>query len=61
VFTSQRQSKHWYLPAEKNEALYAFLKFLTYFVLYNTMIPISLIVTMEIVKACQGKFIEFDD
>ena len=40
-----------------NSALDAFLIFLTYFVLLNTMIPISLIVTMEMVKLFQKYFI----
>lgn len=38
----------------------AFVQFLTYFVLMNTMIPISLIVSMEIVKMFQKYFIEKD-
>lgn len=37
-----------------------FITFLTYFVLMNTMIPISLIVSMEIVKMFQKYFIEKD-
>lgn len=41
-------------------ALDGFLIFLTYFVLINTMIPISLIVSMEIVKMFQKYFIEKD-
>lgn len=43
-----------------NVALDSFLIFLTYFVLINTMIPISLIVTMEMVKLFQKYFIEKD-
>ena len=35
----------------------SFIIFLTYFVLLNTMIPISLIVTMEMVKLFQKYFI----
>ena len=38
----------------------SFLIFLTYFVLLNTMIPISLIVSMEMVKMFQKYFIEKD-
>jgi phospholipid-transporting ATPase len=34
--------------------------FFTYLLLLNTMIPISLIITLEIVKVIQGKFIECD-
>ena len=36
------------------------LKFFTYFLLYNTMIPISLIVSMEMVKVAQSYFITKD-
>ena len=41
----------------KNES---FLSFFTYLLLLNTMIPISLIVTLEIIKVIQGLFIGFD-
>ena len=41
----------------KNES---FISFFTYLLLLNTMIPISLIVTLEIVKVIQGFFIGFD-
>ena len=36
------------------------LSFFTYLLLLNTMIPISLIVTLEIVKICQGLFMSAD-
>ena len=38
----------------------SFITFFTYFLLLNTMIPISLIVTMEIIKVIQGLLIEWD-
>ena len=38
----------------------SFLSFFTYLLLLNTMIPISLIVTLEIIKVFQGLFISFD-
>ena len=38
----------------------SFLSFFTYLLLLNTMIPISLIVTLEIVKVIQGIFIGID-
>ena len=38
----------------------SFLTFFTYFLLLNTMIPISLIVTLEIIKIIQGFLIEWD-
>ena len=41
----------------KNES---FISFFTYLLLLNTMIPISLIVTLEIVKVIQGFFISQD-
>jgi P-type E1-E2 ATPase len=31
-----------------------------YFILLSTFIPISLIVTIEVVKVCQGVFISYD-
>ena len=36
------------------------LSFFTYFLLFNTMIPISLIITLEIVKIVQGLFMKAD-
>jgi magnesium-transporting ATPase (P-type) len=47
-----------YFPYDHN--LDGFLTFLTYIVLNNTMIPISLIVSLEIVKAVQGYLIQED-
>ena len=38
----------------------SFITFFTYFLLLNTMIPISLIVTLEIIKIIQGLLIECD-
>ena len=38
----------------------SFITFFTYFLLLNTMIPISLIVTIEIIKMIQGFMIEWD-
>lgn len=51
---------HWYLEQETNVPLSSFLVFLSYLVLFNTMIPISLIVSLEIVKTVQGVFIQQD-
>ena len=41
-------------------ALESFLTYFTYILLLNTMIPISLIITLEIVKLIQGGFISVD-
>jgi len=42
--------KHWYLYLQYDIKIEAVLTYFTYFLLYNTMIPISLIVTLEMVK-----------
>lgn len=41
---------HYYLEDNTEYAKNAVLRFFTYFILFNTMIPISLIVTLEIAK-----------
>ncbi len=38
----------------------SFLNYFTYLLLINTMIPISLIITMEVVKIFQGMFMKYD-
>lgn len=48
---------HYYLYYDEDPAGYSVLTFFTYIVLNNTMIPISLIVSLEIVKAIQGYLI----
>jgi len=59
---SEQESKlyYWidYLPF--NLSLDSFLSFFTYILLLNTMIPISLIITLELVKIVQGLFIGAD-
>jgi magnesium-transporting ATPase (P-type) len=59
---SEQESKlyYWidYLPFSLS--LDSVLSFFTYILLLNTMIPISLIVTLEIVKVIQGIFIGMD-
>lgn len=44
-----------------NFNLLAFYNFFSYMLLYNTMIPISLIVSLEFVKVFQSYFIEVDE
>ena len=55
-------NNHWYLGYNDgyNFSLESFLVVFTYFLLYNTMIPISLIVSLEFVKLFQAYFIEKD-
>ena len=65
IFHKKYENKHHYFlqyfifvnKKVKNES---FLSFFTYLLLLNTMIPISLIVTLEIIKVIQGLFIGFD-
>jgi magnesium-transporting ATPase (P-type) len=55
-------SKMWYLgDNDLDTPVYALRNFFTYFVLFNTMIPISLWVTLELVKVGQAKFMEYDE
>src|SRR5690554_699671 len=42
-------------------SVYGLRNFFTYFILFNTMIPISLWVTLELVKVGQAKFMEWDE
>jgi phospholipid-transporting ATPase len=56
--------KHWYLDYASEDFtpdLNSFLVFFGYFLLYNTMIPISLIVSLEFVKVFQSYFITTDE
>ena len=39
----------------------SFFSYFTYFLLLNTLIPISLIITMEVVKIFQGMFMSYDE
>ena len=57
---TERTKSSWidYLPLKL--AADSTLSFFTYLLLLNTMIPISLIVTLELVKIMQGLFIGFD-
>jgi len=48
------------LENSKNPALSSFLVYFTYMVLLNTMIPISLIITIELVKMAMSIFIKSD-
>ena len=50
-----------YLLEDTNsEGMDSFLSFFTYFVLLNTLLPISLSVTLEVCKFVQGMLIETD-
>jgi len=49
-----------YLQIVKDALYLGFISFWTYLLLLNTLIPISLIVTLEIVKSIQGYLINCD-
>lgn len=52
--------KHIYIEEHRKAGFEAFLSFWSYFLLNNTMIPISLIVSLEFVKLIQAYFIQKD-
>jgi phospholipid-transporting ATPase len=54
VWTSQHESGDWYLGFSSQPPQNIALTFLTFMVLYNNLIPISLIVTLEVVKFVQA-------
>ena len=58
---SSQIAGHFYLLEPEYSPLNIFLIFLSYFILTNTMIPISLTVSIELVKFAQAYFIELDD
>ena len=65
VITSGDQNDLTYNPPEKpiidgESSSNFFWNFLTFVILYNNLIPISLLVTLEIVKFFQAKFINKD-
>ena len=49
-----------YVPSNISKQTRCIANYFTYFLLFNTLIPISLIVTIEIVKVMQGLFIRWD-
>ena len=59
VITSGDQNDHKYNPPTDKTPNF-FWNFLTFVILYNNLIPISLLVTLEIVKFFQAKFINKD-
>jgi magnesium-transporting ATPase (P-type) len=61
VFVSSHRDTDTYISfGSYSTGFDAFLMFCSYFVLINTMIPISLIVSIEIVKFSQSYFIDKD-
>ena len=70
IFERSKHENHTYIPSktskdhiytdEPNVYLDTFFQFLTFLILYNNLIPISLIVTLECVKFIQSFFINWD-
>lgn len=52
--------KHWYLSLDAKGSHRLFFNFLTFIILFNNLIPISLLVTLEVVKFQQAIFINWD-
>ena len=50
----------WYLYTEYSASLDAFFKFFTWFIIFAQFIPISLLVSMEMVKFIQAQFMQWD-
>lgn len=61
LFRARHKSSFYYIDwSQYSDGLDSFFMIFIYFVLINTMIPISLIVSIEIVKMCQSYFIMKD-
>jgi magnesium-transporting ATPase (P-type) len=62
VFRNQSKEDYYYIDwTEYSSPVDSIIIFFTYFVLINTMIPISLIVSIEMVKLFQKYFIDKDE
>jgi hypothetical protein len=59
IYTKQLEDA-WYLQLEGSAAANGALSFITFIILLNNLIPISLYITMEIVKFGQAYFINHD-
>ncbi|MCQ2817285.1 MAG: phospholipid-translocating P-type ATPase [archaeon] len=60
ILYNKNLKEAYYIETSLSHGVTSFLTFFTYFLLLNTMIPISLIVTLEIVKIAQGLFLSAD-
>uniref|UniRef100_UPI00398EABD5 probable phospholipid-transporting ATPase IA isoform X4 n=1 Tax=Pristiophorus japonicus TaxID=55135 RepID=UPI00398EABD5 len=60
IWTSKHATGVWYLSFSGSGASYFGLNFLTFIILFNNLIPISLLVTLEVVKFIQAFFINWD-
>uniref|UniRef100_A0A6I8SAM4 Phospholipid-transporting ATPase n=1 Tax=Xenopus tropicalis TaxID=8364 RepID=A0A6I8SAM4_XENTR len=60
IWNSRHGDKDWYLSLNYGGASNFGLNFLTFIILFNNLIPISLLVTLEVVKFIQAYFINWD-
>jgi phospholipid-transporting ATPase len=60
LWQSRYSASAWYLEFPSNAAASAALSFITFIILYNNLIPISLYVSVEMVKFGQAYFINHD-
>eukprot|EP01062_Namystynia_karyoxenos_P061848 TRINITY_DN5451_c0_g4_i1.p1 TRINITY_DN5451_c0_g4~~TRINITY_DN5451_c0_g4_i1.p1 ORF type:complete len:1302 (+),score=519.96 TRINITY_DN5451_c0_g4_i1:130-3906(+) len=63
VFKTDNEGEKWYIDyylGYYEGVVLFFMRYMTYFILMSFMIPISLFVTIEITKAFQAKFMQWD-
>ncbi|KAK3515534.1 hypothetical protein QTP70_024217, partial [Hemibagrus guttatus] len=60
IWNKLYKDKCWYLSREDDISLNFWYNLLTFIILYNNLIPISLLVTLEVVKFTQALFINWD-
>uniref|UniRef100_H0X7B0 Phospholipid-transporting ATPase n=1 Tax=Otolemur garnettii TaxID=30611 RepID=H0X7B0_OTOGA len=60
IWNGRHSGKDWYLDLHYGGANNFGLNFLTFIILFNNLIPISLLVTLEVVKFTQAYFINWD-
>uniref|UniRef100_A0A8D0GFG8 Phospholipid-transporting ATPase n=1 Tax=Sphenodon punctatus TaxID=8508 RepID=A0A8D0GFG8_SPHPU len=60
IWNRRHDQKDWYLNLNYGGANNFGLNFLTFIILFNNLIPISLLVTLEVVKFIQAYFINWD-
>ncbi|XP_043917453.1 phospholipid-transporting ATPase IA isoform X2 [Protopterus annectens] len=60
IWSNKHQDRDWYIDLNYAGANNFGLNFLTFIILYNNLIPISLLVTLEVIKFIQAFFINWD-
>eukprot|EP00760_Papus_ankaliazontas_P025326 PhM_4_TR2641/c0_g1_i1/m.76437/K14802/DRS2, ATP8A; phospholipid-transporting ATPase len=60
VWMSNDNNKSWYLSRDVDAAEESLVAFFTFAILYNNMVPISLYVSLEMIRFLQGMLMEWD-